>query len=71
LDRDDDSGFLFEPMVDRRQALAFSNGSSYLRPKGPQLTSFGGGFFPTPLSEAVFGQRSIVAQLSCIPRLSP
>jgi hypothetical protein len=37
LGSDDDSGFLFEPLADRRQPLSFSNGSSDLRPKGPQL----------------------------------
>jgi hypothetical protein len=40
LDSDGDSGFLFEPLADRRQALPFGFSSSYLRPQGAQLTSF-------------------------------
>jgi len=55
LDSDKDPGFLLEPLADRRQALTFGCGSSDLRPQGAQLASFGGGFFPAPLREAVSG----------------
>jgi hypothetical protein len=55
LDSENDSGFLFEPLADRRQTLTFGCGSSDLRPQGAQLASFGGGLFPAPLREAVSG----------------
>ncbi len=42
LDRDNDLGFLLEPLADVRQALPLGNGSSDLRPKGAQLASFCG-----------------------------
>ena len=55
MDSDNDPGFLFEPLADRRQALTFGCGSSDLRPQGAQLAGFGGGLFPAPLCAAVFG----------------
>lgn len=53
MDGDSDSGFLFEPLANARQALPVGNGSSDLRPKGAQLASFCGGLYPAPLREAV------------------
>ena len=55
MDSENDPGFLFEPLADRRQALPFGFGSSDLRPQGAQLAGLGGRLFPAPLCEAVFG----------------
>lgn len=55
MDSDHDAGVLFEPLTDRREALSFCFGSSYLGPKGAQLAGLSVGLFPAPLSEAAHG----------------